>query len=141
MARMDLCLDARLDEIDRLMGAVSSFAAAERIPAIALQRLDLVIDEILTNAINYGGMTGMRQVIKVAVEKMDGRLTLEVYDPGRAFDPLSLAEPDWDIPLEKRSIGGLGVHLVRSLTDEVAYERRGEHNRFVAVIDLVKIRE
>lgn len=141
MARMNLCLDARLEEIDRLMGAVSSFASAERIPAVAIQRLDLVIDEILTNAINYGGMRGMPQVISIALELRDGRLILEVRDCGRAFDPLSLAEPDWDIPLEKRSIGGLGVHLVRSLTDEVAYERQGDHNRFTAVIDLVKIRE
>jgi len=59
---------------------------------------------------------------------------LTVSDDGVPFDPLAVAPPDTSLPLEQRPLGGLGIHLVRHLVDEVTYERRGDRN----VLTLVK---
>ena len=55
-------------------------------------------------------------------------LTIRVEDDGRAFDPLQAPPPDLDLPLEERPVGGLGIHIVRSVMDAVEYQRRGGRN-------------
>ncbi len=51
-------------------------------------------------------------------------LTIEFIDDGDPFDPLAAPPPDLEAPLEERDLGGLGVHIVRSLADEVRYTPR-----------------
>jgi serine/threonine-protein kinase RsbW len=56
-----------------------------------------------------------------------------IEDDGVAFDPLARAAPDVTADLDEREIGGLGIHLVRTLMDGMTYERRGERNVLVIV--------
>ena len=58
----------------------------------------------------------------------DGVVMAEISDDGRAFDPLQVPPPDLDADLELRPIGGLGVHFMKTLMDEVAYRREGGRN-------------
>jgi anti-sigma regulatory factor (Ser/Thr protein kinase) len=58
-------------------------------------------------------------------------LRAEVEDEGPAFNPLEMALPDTRQPLEERSVGGLGIYLVRTLMDEVAYRRQNGSNLLV----------
>ena len=55
-------------------------------------------------------------------------------DDGIPSNPLGAGTPDTSLPLERRAIGGLGIHLVRSLVDDVTYQRRIDRN----VLTLVK---
>ncbi len=60
---------------------------------------------------------------------LDGsRLEIEFIDDGCEFDPLAGPPPNLEAPLETRTPGGLGLHILRSLTDEARYERRNGHN-------------
>ena len=58
-------------------------------------------------------------------------LRLELSDDGIAFDPLSLPPPDVSLDIEDRLIGGLGVHLIRTMMDSVSYRREGDWNRLL----------
>ena len=58
---------------------------------------------------------------------VDNELVVKVEDDGREFNPLELPEPDLEQKLEERPIGGLGIHLVRNLMDELDYKRT--HNK------------
>jgi len=58
-------------------------------------------------------------------------LKVEVIDDGRAFNPLEVPAPDLSLAMRDRPIGGLGIHLLRELADEVKYERRDGTNRFL----------
>jgi sigma-B regulation protein RsbU (phosphoserine phosphatase) len=62
------------------------------------------------------------------------RLTVTISDDGLPFNPLSAKAPDTKASLEDRDIGGLGIHLVRSMVDDVSYHRRIDKN----VLTLVK---
>jgi anti-anti-sigma factor len=70
----------------------------------------------------------------VSIELASARVVLTVSDDGVPFDPLAVPSPDTSRPLEERTVGGLGIHLVRHLVDQMTYERRGDRN----VLTLVK---
>ena len=58
----------------------------------------------------------------------DGAATAVVRDDARPFDPTGAAAPDLDAALDDRAVGGLGIHLVQSMMDEVGYARRDGRN-------------
>jgi serine/threonine-protein kinase RsbW len=65
---------------------------------------------------------------EIALALNGSRLEIEFIDDGCAFDPFAGPPPNLDEPLEARQVGGLGLHLLRSLTDEARYERRNDTN-------------
>ena len=64
----------------------------------------------------------------LAVALWGGVVTAEVSDDGRAFDPLKVPPPDLESDLQSRPVGGLGVHFIKTLMDEVSYRREGGRN-------------
>ena len=61
-------------------------------------------------------------------------LRIEVTDDGRPFDPLNEApEPDLDASVDDRQVGGLGIHLVRTMVDEMSYRREQDKNHLTLV--------
>ena len=94
----------------------------------------LAIEELVTNCIKYGYDTaGSEHAIDVSLSIADHALTVVVVDDGHEFDPLSTVPPDLSLPLEQRSVGGLGIHLLRELADDVRYERLDGMNRLTLV--------
>lgn len=91
----------------------------------------LVLDELLTNVISYGYSDRDEHLIEVDLTLEDGVLRVRIEDDGAPFNPLHAPAPDTHCPTEDRHIGGLGIHLVTSLMDHVAYERAAEKNRLI----------
>src|SRR5262249_51957977 len=102
-----------------------------------VHRLSLALDEVLTNVVAYAFADGLRHEIEVAIEIRDDDIAATVSDDGAPFDPFSQPPPDTHATIEDRRIGGLGIHLLRSLTHAVEYRREGGRNRltFVALLD------
>ncbi len=111
---------------------VRDFLCACRAPDAACFLTDLVIEELVTNTIKYGYDDASAHQILVKVAFHEGHLCIEVRDNGHAFDPLAQEAPDFTLPADERPIGGLGIHLVRQMTDDVRYERRGGENVVIA---------
>lgn len=120
-----------LSELERLAGVVEEFCERNGLEAKLVFNLNLVLDEIVTNTVSYGYDDAAPHVIDVVLRREGGMLTLVVEDDARAFDPLEAPEPDLDASLEDRRVGGLGVHLVRTLMDTVDYDRVADRNRLV----------
>jgi anti-sigma regulatory factor (Ser/Thr protein kinase) len=95
----------------------------------AMYLVPLAIEELVTNCIHYGYDDAGEHTIVITMSVADGTLTMTVEDDGHEFDPLARETPDLTVPAEDRSIGGLGIHLLRSLSDGMAYERRNGTNR------------
>jgi len=108
-----------------LLDAVEEALADRGVPMAIASSILIAADEVVSNALNYGGETAE---VEVAGRVADGQVTLRVRDDGAAFDPLAAAAPDTTLSIEDRDIGGLGIHLVRKLMDSVHYERAGKHN-------------
>lgn len=121
-------ITASVSEIERLNRLVRQFGELHELPSRILYAVNLALDEAVTNVVLHGyeGKDGGKVAIRIDIA--DGRLTATVEDAGLEFDPLSLPTPNLQAPLEERAIGGLGIHLMRSLMDEVAYSRRDSLN-------------
>ena len=90
--------------------------------------MSLAIEELVTNCIKYGYQDANGHTIDFLLSVDEGVLSLEVVDDGNPFNPLTLRVPICRSP-GKRPIGGLGLHLLRELADEMRYERRDGTNR------------
>lgn len=88
----------------------------------------LVAEEVLTNVAKYGHDDGAAHWVRVRLALVPGELTLTLTDDGRPFDPLAVPPPDLAAPAGERPIGGLGIHLLRSLVDGADYARVGAEN-------------
>ena len=121
-------LPAEVREIERLNRLVRQFGELHEIPTRVLYAVNLALDEVVTNVVLYGFETSAGQVVAVRVETTGDDLRSEVVDAGREFNPLDAPVPDLTVALEERALGGLGIHLVRSLMDRVEYRRDGAKN-------------
>jgi serine/threonine-protein kinase RsbW len=124
-----LLLDGKLSELPRLVAETARFCQQHALDETAEFQLNLVLEELFTNAIRHGGCEGMRHAARVRLEVLAGGVVIEFADRGAPFDPTKAPAPDLDAPLESRQIGGLGIHLVRQIVRDLRYERVGDWNR------------
>lgn len=128
---LELALDADLAALATMADAVEGFAAGAGVPPERALQLVVALDEILTNSILHGGLApGDR--IALRLDAPGGALRAVVEDGGPPFDPLADApSPVLEGPAEARPIGGLGLHIARSLVRRLAYERHAAGNRLI----------
>ena len=126
---LSIVLANDLADVPRAAERVEAFCRTRGIPGRTIHRFNLALDEVLTNVITYAFSDRLRHAIDVRIELRDGDLTATVSDDGDPFDPLSQPPPDIHAPVEDRRIGGLGIHLLRSLTEAVEYRRADGRNR------------
>jgi sigma-B regulation protein RsbU (phosphoserine phosphatase) len=127
------------------LGAVSGvleqfdqFAGQSEVPVDTVKKVKVVFDELLNNIVSYGFPEGGEHDIDVLVERMGARLMITITDDGVPFNPFQQEAPDLNASLEDREIGGLGIHFVRNLMDEVSYRRGVDKNVVTAVKYLVE---
>jgi anti-sigma regulatory factor (Ser/Thr protein kinase) len=124
-----LLLDGNLSELSRLAAETARFCREHGLGQEVEFQLNLVLEELLTNAIRHGGCDGMRDAARVRLELLPGGVAIEFADRGAPFDPTAAPVPELDVPLETRPVGGLGIHLVRQIVRDLRYERREGWNR------------
>ncbi len=112
-----------------LEGFVAAFVREQGIAADDAARILILLEELLTNLLKYGYPDRAEPGwAEIALALNGSRLEIEFIDDGCAFDPSAGPSPNLDEPLEERPVGGLGLHLLRSLTEVVRYERRDNKN-------------
>ena len=109
--------------------AVANFLEQRQASSGVIYLATLAIEELVTNCVKYGYDDKLEHEIEIDVAVVDGLMRLTVSDDGHAFNPLEVPEPDTDLPIEDRQVGGLGIHLLRQLADQMSYERREGRNR------------
>ena len=119
---------ADLKEIEQLNRLVRQFGELHDLPLRALYSVNLALDETVTNVVLHGFDDPVGQEVVVSISTGENELVASVSDAGREFNPLHAAVPDLSATLAERELGGLGIHLVRSLMDHVTYERTDGRN-------------
>ena len=132
LMRLKLRLGNQSAAMDRLTKFVAEFSRLHGLPEDERARLLVIFDELLTNVATYGydGAVSAGHV-EAALSLEGNRLIVEFVDDGRPFDPLATPQPDMDLPLAERPIGGIGITIVRALVDEIGYTRDGNRNRLI----------
>ena len=110
---------------------MAEFRQCHHLPAKVSFDVHLALEEIVTNVISYGFQDQEEHHIRLGLYLEGGELRAEVEDDGKAFNPLEVTSPDAERPLTERPAGGLGIHLVRDLIDEITYQRQQGRNVLV----------
>ena len=124
---MQIVLKNQPREKQKVVQALEQFGRDHQLPAAVVQAADLALEEHLTNLMNYGFADNREHQIKVRFS-MASHFIIEVEDDGPPFNPLQLPAVDTTMPLERRPIGGLGIHLMRRFMDEIEYQSEGGKN-------------
>ncbi|WP_374605632.1 ATP-binding protein [Arenimonas sp.] len=126
--RIRLKVPREQGQLRDLVAAIDGVLAREGVDPAVVHDVQLVTEEVVCNALDYGRVEGREHEISVGIGIDDGLITLEFRDDCVAFNPLERPDPDLDADIEERPIGGLGVHLIRQLAEEVSYARQEPHN-------------
>lgn len=117
-----------LSQLEPVGRALEVFGRDAALPARLVSSLTLAVDEILTNVVSYAFERIGKHEIEVRALREGDEVVVEIEDDGKPFDPLSVPAPRLDAALEDRSVGGLGLPIVRKLVDTIAYRRAEGHN-------------
>jgi len=125
---LSVSLKNDLAELQRLNDMVTEFSEQQGLPPELVYRVNLVLEEIVTNVISHAYDDNLEHQITVRLSWENPWIDLKIEDDGRFFNPLEAPSPDTAEPLVERHIGGLGIHLVRQMMDDLAYRRENGRN-------------
>ncbi len=128
-SRFEIRLNNKPQQIDRLQEQLAIFCEQFGLSDDVAFKLNLCLEELLVNILSYGFTPENEHEALVTLEVQQDLLHMEVIDDGIPFDPFADApQPDLQAPVEQRPIGGLGVHLVKSMTDSREYRFHENRN-------------
>lgn len=90
--------------------------------------INLVVEEAFSNIVFYAFEPGENEKIDISLDVEAEMVVIQLSDKGRAFDPTKKSDPDISMPAEEREIGGLGIFLIKKMTDSVEYSRNNDVN-------------
>lgn len=130
---LTLKFETRIEELVRLQSEIEQLGEREDWDPALVFHVNLAVEELATNIMSYSHSGGLHEFEVVLKSELD-HLTIEIWDDGRPFDPLTEApEPDLDASLEDRRIGGLGIYFAETLMDEMRYEREDGRNHLTLI--------
>jgi anti-sigma regulatory factor (Ser/Thr protein kinase) len=130
-----LTVPATLDALDQIAEFIGEVAGSLALDNTATYNLQLAAGELATNIISHGYQeNNLSGELEFVATIRDESLAVVIEDTAVAFDPLQMTEPDLDLPLADRPIGGLGIFLVQESVDDFLYERVGNRNRNILIV-------
>jgi serine/threonine-protein kinase RsbW len=122
--RDSLVLPARVEKLVDLFDRVEEAATAVAIPDERRGGVHLVVEEAFVNLCRHAYHGRADGEVGVTISARTGELEVELSDSGPAFNPIDEApRPDLTLGVEARKPGGLGVELMRRMTDDLRYRR------------------
>lgn len=123
-ASLKLSVANQPSALQRLATETDGFVASHALSAKDAFHVGMCLEEVVSNVINHGYDDDQPHSIDICLDLVGGRLDIMVSDDGKPFDPLNDAPPpDLAADIEDRRLGGLGVHLIKTLMEEVRYQR------------------
>ncbi|MCH2043198.1 MAG: ATP-binding protein [Saprospiraceae bacterium] len=124
----EIIVTNEISSIEYVADQFTAHCQTDSIDPKVIIKVNVVFDELLSNIIKYSYEEEGAHPIYVDFGYDDGRLNIQIRDKGLPFNPFHVTPPDFSVPLEERTIGGLGIYLVKNLMDTYQYERINQEN-------------
>ena len=118
-----------LSELETLCQHLNKFGQATGLSEACITDVNICVDELFTNIVSYGFVDDFEHIIRFTMNLDDNVLTLNIEDDGIPFNPLEKEDPEIPDDLIDVRIGGLGIHIVRKLMDNIRYKRERGKNK------------
>jgi serine/threonine-protein kinase RsbW len=138
MSAPDLQLTVRnqRSEIARMTALMEQFCLANAISEDDAFKLHLVLDESVINVIVHGYEDAAEHDIHVRLRLEQNHVVIDIDDDGIPYNPLDAPAPRFDLPIGQRRIGGLGVHIMKTLARSIEYKRADGRNHLRIVLNV-----
>ena len=123
-----LTLHNDIQQVSLLPAFIREVTEGKNLSPELTNNINLALEEAVTNVILYAYPEGTDGVAEIEAKAYGNTLTFILSDRGQPFDPTAREEVDITAGVDDRPVGGLGIHLVRSIMDSVRYERRDGKN-------------
>ena len=129
-------LPAELESLPAFNEKVTQCAVECGLSEHKIMSMELALEEAIVNIIKYAS-TDPEGTVHIDCS-MDGEkyFTITIIDYGPPFDPLKRVAPDIDAGIDERAVGGLGIFLIKEMTDAVSYRR--DDNKNILTIKIEK---
>ncbi len=129
--KLSITLKNRLADLDKIKTAVLKLSGAIDCTRRKLKEIDLILEELFANVVHHGFKDNREHDIDISLSCDDGILEIRMEDDGEPFDITASPAPDTRCALDKRGIGGLGIHFVKHFIDDCKYYRKKNKNIIV----------
>jgi anti-sigma regulatory factor (Ser/Thr protein kinase) len=118
-----------ISELKILCQHLNHFGQVSGLSDALISEINICLDELFTNIVLYGFKDDLEHTIRFRMNLNGNALILDIEDSGIPFNPLIKREPELPVDVIKAKIGGLGIHIVKNLMDDMWYERKRGKNR------------
>lgn len=125
-----------LNEITVLASFIEELGEELSLPFETTMNINLALEEAVANIIMYAYPVQEQHTILLRVTYTEKQLVFLLTDKGTSFDPTQADEVDITLSLEERPIGGLGIFLIRSIMNEISYQRIDNENHLIMKKDI-----
>lgn len=125
----ELTLEARIENLDRVLKFVERHLKEQKCQRKVLMQIDVAVEELFVNIAHYAynPLVGPA-TIRVEVQNNPLAVLITLIDHGIPYDPLAKENPDITLSAEERTIGGLGIYMVKKSMDDISYEYKDGQN-------------
>ena len=123
-----LTLPNDINTIPQLNEFIDTVCEELEIDMALAMSLNLAMEEAVVNVMDYAYPEWTEGEVDIEAIADETQLHFTISDSGKPFDPTAKEEVDTTLSAEERPIGGLGIHLIRQLMDNISYERRDGKN-------------
>ena len=125
----ELVIEAKLENLDEVNNFVNNSIAEIDCSRKSVMQLGVIVEEIFVNIASYAYPKAVGLVtIQSEVQENPATITLTFIDSGVEYNPLVEKDPDLELSVEERQIGGLGIFLVKSMVEKISYSYEGGKN-------------
>ena len=128
LLRKSIVLTNDTNEVPKLLDFVTEMCETVGIDELNTGQICIAIEEAVVNVISYAYPIGQQGNVTIEAVSNDIRLKFTIIDSGKPFDPTVQSAVDTTLSADKRSIGGLGIHIIRQTMDSMNYERVNDRN-------------
>lgn len=133
---IDTVIPTTQEALFDLMSCISSASHDAGLSASTCYRVDLVVEEMVSNIIKYGAPDAPADAhhVHLRITEQPASIRIDIIDDTHPFNPLEQEAPSTEQPLDDRAIGGLGIHMVREISEKMLYHRYENMNTLSVVV-------
>lgn len=123
-----LTIDAKRDNLDRVLEFINNELLKFECEEMLLTKIDIAVEEIFVNISSYAYENQGEVEISCNVFEDNFMVEIELKDSGKPYNPLNRDNPDINLTIDEREIGGLGIFMTKKLMDDVKYKYENGKN-------------